>query len=145
MLYLQGGMASNTDRIIDESWINASFTVGDEDAEQPFGYFWWLGADPVYCSYGFGGQRMCFNRETNRVLAIYSETFIDDVFGEEDPTATAPTDEIVQKFIFADASIDCDAPVNTTKPITQTSSPTSAAFHASFFGTLALFIAALSM
>lgn len=70
MLYLQKGMANGNDQIVDPSWIERSFTVGDADVEPGdlFGYLgWWL--DGENCTYGFGGQRLCLNYETNRVLA----------------------------------------------------------------------------
>lgn len=44
MLYLQGGMANAKDRVVEQNWIERSFTVGDKnESVQPFGYLWWLG------------------------------------------------------------------------------------------------------
>jgi hypothetical protein len=44
MLYLQGGMANENVRIVNSSWVERTFTVGDKnESVQPFGYMWWLG------------------------------------------------------------------------------------------------------
>ena len=66
MLYLQNGIASNnSEPIVDPSWIERSFTVGDENGKSPVGYFgyigWWLSEakpnpEQTYISYGFGGE-----------------------------------------------------------------------------------------
>ena len=82
MLYLQNGMASNnSDPIVDPSWIKRSFTVGDTNGTDLFGYIgWWLGTqeksnpEDTYVSYGFGGQRLAINYATQRVVAILSDT-----------------------------------------------------------------------
>lgn len=51
MLYLQGGMANENDRIIDQSWIDRSHTVGDASEEAtPFGFMWWLGTGTYVCN-----------------------------------------------------------------------------------------------
>ena len=97
MLYLQDGMASNDKQIVDPSWIKRSFTVGDENAEAKFGYIgWWLGTEPAYVTYGFGGQRLAVNLETHRAVAILSDAYYKDAGLDvyEDPKAPYPTDEI---------------------------------------------------
>lgn len=145
MLYLQNGLASETDRVLDESWINASQTVGDTNAEQPFGYLMWLGNEPAYCIYGFGGQRSCYNYETNRVISVFSETYEDEVMGGDndpnDPAAESATDSLVRTFMFEEPSepvvcasvaantTDGDTPppsMPSTTPPPATSTPTAA-------------------
>lgn len=109
MLYLQDGMANNETQLVDPSWIERSFTIGDERAppENKFGYIgWWLGTEPAYVTYGFGGQRLGINTETKRVLAILSDTYLKDAGMDtyEDPKALFPTDQIKEQFVFAGAS-----------------------------------------
>ena len=82
MLYLQNGRSSNnSDPIVDRSWIERSFTIGDSNGKDLFGYIgWWLGTqekpnpENTYVSYGFGGQRLAINFATQRVIAILSDT-----------------------------------------------------------------------
>ena len=72
MLYHQGGMANEADQVVDPSWIERSFTIGDPDVEpgDKFGYIaWWLESGNSVCTNGFGGQRACINPDTNRVFA----------------------------------------------------------------------------
>ena len=48
MLYLQNGMANDNKQIVDPSWIERSWTVGDETASEKFGFIgWWLGTVSV--------------------------------------------------------------------------------------------------
>ena len=81
-----------------------SWTVGDDTADDKFGYLaWWLGADPIApTTYGFGGQRVSVNTKTSRVLAILSDNYYKEIGLDtyEDPTAKFPTDQIVEKFMF---------------------------------------------
>ena len=42
MLYLQGGFVNPDEQVISQDWIHRTFTVGDEDADVPFGYMWWI-------------------------------------------------------------------------------------------------------
>jgi CubicO group peptidase (beta-lactamase class C family) len=81
MLYLQNGMASENERVVEQSWVERSFQVGDEHA-RPFGYLWWIdsvGGNLVFCSKGMGGQRMCFDKEKRRVIAIFGHNFNQEV------------------------------------------------------------------
>eukprot|EP01083_Nonionella_stella_P069978 186939_1 len=103
MLYLQNGMASDDEQIVDPSWIERSFTLGDKTASDKFGYIgWWLDAKPAFVTYGFGGQRLALNPETHRVVAILSDTYYKDAGLDtyKDPTALFPTDQIKEKFAY---------------------------------------------
>ncbi|KAK1733111.1 beta-lactamase [Skeletonema marinoi] len=109
LLYLQNGMVNNNKQIVDPSWIERSFTVGDTEAKEKFGYLgWWLGTEPAYTTFGFGGQRLAVNLDTHRVIAILSDTYYKDAgltkYDDEDPTATFPTDLIKDLFISEPAS-----------------------------------------
>jgi CubicO group peptidase (beta-lactamase class C family) len=84
MLYLQRGMANKNDRLISEEWVNATFTVHGNSSEMgPSGYLmWWPDGTPVVCSGGLGGQQLCLNFDTNRVIAVLADVEDDamDVF-----------------------------------------------------------------
>jgi len=129
MLYLQGGMASPDKRIVEQSWIDASFAEPDDlaDDEDPFGYLWWLGTDPVYCTYGFLGQMVCLNTETHRVIAISTES-IDFLFAGGEGNVTDPAEaipdehmQIVNLFMFEEP----DEPI-VCEPYVAVADPTSA-------------------
>lgn len=135
MLYLQNGMANDETQIVDPSWIERSFTVGDENGKDLFGYLgWWLGTEPAYVTYGFGGQRLAVNLETQRVIAILSDTYYKDagIDTYDDPLAEFPTDQIKEKFAYEKPSADadiCSAAVDTgatnpTVPATATTALT---------------------
>jgi len=116
MLYHQGGMANEVDQVVDPSWIERSFTLGDADVApgDKFGYIaWWLEPGNSVCTYGFGGQRACINPDTNRVFAILSDTYYKDagIDAYEDPTASFPTDQVKEKFILSEPTepIECMA------------------------------------
>ena len=102
MLYMQRGLASETDRVLTENWVDRTFTAGDKSpGVDPFGYFYWVGIEPVYCTYGFLGQRACFNNETNRAFAIFSEDLSGVVGGDpEEPNALEPADAIIKQFLM---------------------------------------------
>ena len=78
MLYLQQGMANENDEVVTKDFVQRSFTAGGPGSyyDGGFGYMaWWLEGDkPAACTYGFGGQRACVNYETNRAIAILSQT-----------------------------------------------------------------------
>lgn len=108
MLYLQRGMANENDRIIDEEWIDASFTLGDSNPNNTWGKFgyitWSLDTLPVICTGGLGGQRVCLNPENNRVIAILADT-ADDFFNVLQPGisgdwASGPTERFTQAFMY---------------------------------------------
>ena len=71
-------------------------------------YCRWLGTEPAYTTYGFGGQRLAVNLDTHRVIAILSDTYYKDAgltkYDDEDPTATFPTDLIKDLFVSEPAS-----------------------------------------
>lgn len=143
MLYLQGGMANEDDRIIDESWIERTYTPGDtSEGVTPFGYMWWLETDypPVFCTYGFLGQRVCLNYRTNRVIATFSEQ-LDFViaYNGSDPAQPWPTDKLVNLFVFEEPSelVDCGA------DYPPDSSASSDAFRFDYAIGLALLLAGL--
>jgi len=121
MLYMQRGLASEADRVLTEDWVDRTFTAGDKSPDvDPFGYFYWVGIEPVYCTYGFLGQRACFNNETNRALAIFSEDST-GIFGEggEDPDAPRAlenADSLVKLFLM-------DAPSSPNSCDTAASNP----------------------
>lgn len=123
MLYMQRGLASETDRVITDDWIDRTFTAGDTSPDvDPFGYFYWVGIEPVYCTYGFLGQRACFNNETNRALAVFSETLF-GVFGEEEPNAISQADTLVELFLQNEpSSLNSCAPKNSNEDPTVESS-----------------------
>lgn len=123
MLYLQNGTAAdNSEPIVDPSWIERSFTVGDENGSDLFGYLgWWLGTEPVYATYGFGGQRLAMNFETQRVIAILSDTYYKDagIDTYDDPLSASPTDQIKELFVNEKPSVDdnvCGATVASEDP-----------------------------
>ena len=61
MLYLQEGMANDETQVVDPSWIERSWTVGDENGYDDFGFIgWWLGTDPSYvtCKYSHAGNNL---------------------------------------------------------------------------------------
>lgn len=64
----------------------------------------------MYCTYGFLGQRACFNNETNRAFAIFGED-LGGVFGT-DPNAVEPADAIMKQFLMDAPSMlnDCSKP-----------------------------------
>ena len=99
MLYLQGGMINENERLVEQSWIDRTFTVGDENADVPFGYLWWIDGDSIYCSKGFGGQRMCINTANDRVIVVMSDNYdekISEWFQGED---AAPQNQLVEMFL----------------------------------------------
>ena len=71
-------------------------------------YCRWLGTEPAYTTYGFGGQRLAVNLDTHRVIAILSDTYYKDAgltkYDDEDPTATFPTDLVKDLFVSEPAS-----------------------------------------
>jgi len=65
MLYLQGGMANGNDRIIDQDWIDRSYTIGDtREGVAPFGYMWWLGTGTCVCAIMFVSWVSCRHPHT---------------------------------------------------------------------------------
>lgn len=134
MLYMQRGLASETDRVLTEDWVDRTFTAGDTspDVDQ-FGYLYWVGIEPVYCTYGFLGQRACFNNETNRALVVLGGDF-EEAFGidEDDPTGLFSSDDLVKRFLMDEPStpVTCGSPTveSTGGPSDSSSYPTSVGF-----------------
>lgn len=108
MLYLQGGKSNDDDEegLIRPEWIGNTFTTGDVDSEIAFGYFFWIEKDEelfeepvVFCSKGMGGNRMCMNAESNRVIVIggmnYNEKMAEWIEGED----AYPQNQLVEMFL----------------------------------------------
>lgn len=103
MLYLQKGMASENERVVEQSWVESSFQVGDERA-RPFGYLWWIdsvGDNLIFCSKGFQGQRMCFNEEKRRVIVIFGRNLNHEVAESNEGENVHPQKELIDIFFQA--------------------------------------------
>lgn len=98
MLYLQGGRTNENERLVEQSWIDRTFTVGDTQAETPFGYLWWIEPNlpNTFCSKGLAGQRMCINTVSKRVIVVAGENY------DEDVTAIYEGDEASPQIILVD-------------------------------------------
>lgn len=100
VLYLQNGMANKHDQLINQDWIDRTFTIGDEFADVPFGYLWWIEGDDVYCSKGLGGQRMCISTKRDRAIVVASANYDQGLWEWLEGDDAAPQDQLVDTFFI---------------------------------------------
>ena len=87
-LYLQGGRLSDQegDNLVSQSWVDASFTTTthsiDPITQLGYGYLFWNDDGyGVHCATGFGGQEICIDPHTERIVAQQRDPDFDNDFG----------------------------------------------------------------
>jgi CubicO group peptidase (beta-lactamase class C family) len=100
MLYLQGGFVNPDEQVISQERIAQTFTVGDENANVPFGYMWWIDTEQgIYCSKGLGGRKKCTSPEKDRAIVISSRNHDQRLWEWLEGDDAAPQDQLVNIFL----------------------------------------------